>query len=228
MFKFVWDAGYILAQTFLRNYYYQQQQQQQKQKQTTNHQNPQPNNTPLHIIELGAGTGITSLLIAKSLLQNKNDTAVSFHLTDLPELQPLLQQNCVINFPHQTNKVTHGVLEWGSNTNTIPANTYDVILGADVVTSIYSADKLAHSLYALSTNAHTQIYIAYRERVTGMLATFLTRMHTMFAVVDTTTLPPNSTNHNPTVVIVYLTGKKTMPSSLPANNTNTNTTIICG
>ena len=225
MFKFVWDAGYILAQTFLRNYYYQQQQQ----KQGTNHPNPQPNNTPVHIIELGAGTGITSLLIAKSLLQNKNDTAVSFHLTDLPELQPLLQQNCVTNFPHQTNNnVTHGVLEWGSNANSTTAHTYDVILGADVVTSIYSADKLAHSLYALSTNAHTQIYIAYRERVTGMLATFRTRMHTMFAVVDTTTLPPNSTNHNPTVVIVYLTGKKTMPSSLPTNNTNTNTTIICG
>jgi hypothetical protein len=59
------------------------------------------------MVELGAGTGITGFYVAKSF-----PTTTHVHLTDLPELQPLLETNRRLTNTMQNT--TTCVLPWGS------------------------------------------------------------------------------------------------------------------
>ena len=49
--------------------------------------------TTTRIIELGSGTGLCGLMLAKSLLMTKKTPDCQFTVTDLPELLPLLERN---------------------------------------------------------------------------------------------------------------------------------------
>jgi hypothetical protein len=57
---------------------------------------------PLRMIELGAGTGICGLAVAKLLQQSPHPLDCQITLTDLPELIPLLQRNVARNFDSAT------------------------------------------------------------------------------------------------------------------------------
>lgn len=176
---FVWDAGFVLAESVLN----------MEQKETEWLGNP---DQTTKIIELGAGTGVTSLMIAKAHPQT------TVHLTDLPQLQPLLSKNC------QTcpGRATHGVLEWGKPTD---GETYDIILGADVVAGIYDSSGLAKTIYDLSHES-TVVYLACRERLAGVIDRFESFMHELFQTVEKR--EPNSANHSPNVFVMRVSGKR--------------------
>ena len=80
---FVWDSGYILAEHVSR---------------ATEWQSGSPS-----VVELGAGTGVTGLFVARQVPQAK------VHITDLPQLLPLMEKNA-----STSSNATAGVLEWGS------------------------------------------------------------------------------------------------------------------
>lgn len=166
---FVWDSGFILAEHVTREKDWQIG-------------NPE-------VIELGAGTGVTGLCVAR---QSPN---AKIHLTDLPALQPLLEKNA-----SDSSNATAGVLEWGRNVT----GQYDVILGADVVASIYDSFALATTIYELS-HEKTRVYLACEDRLAGSIETFESYMRNMFKHVERE--KSNSTNKNPKVWILHIHGK---------------------
>ena len=180
---FVWDAGFVLAESVLN----------MEKRETEWLGRTAVTATPTKIIELGAGTGVTSLMIAKAHPQT------TVHLTDLPQLQPLLSKNC------QTcpGRATHGVLEWGKP---IEDNVkYDIILGADVVAGIYDSSGLAKTIYDLS-HEKTVVYLACRERLAGVIDRFESYMHELFTRVEKR--QPQSSNLSPNVFIMRVSGKR--------------------
>ena len=166
----VWDAGFILADHVVNEKEWQQG-------------NPK-------IIELGSGTGVTGLLVARHIPQ------AQVHLTDLPELQPLLQKNA-----GGASNVTTGCLEWGRHVS----EQYDVILGADVVASIYGGYALAKTIFDLA-NEKSRIYLAVRDRLAGNIENFESHMNKMFECVEKK--ESNSRNKCPNVYIFTAHGKR--------------------
>lgn len=167
---FVWDSGYILAEHVALEKEWQIR-------------NPS-------VCELGAGTGVTGLFVARQVPNAK------VHLTDLPQLLPLLEKNSS-NEPN----VTSGVLEWGRNV----AGQYDVILGADVVASIYDSFALAKTIFDLA-HENTKIYLACEDRLAGSIEAFEDHMRNMFDHVERK--KSNSKNKNPKVWILQVHGKR--------------------
>lgn len=187
---FIWDAGVILADSVLR----------MEQKETEwldmgSSDSTQKKTTK--IVELGAGTGVTSLMIAKACPQ------ATVHLTDLPVLVPLLSKNC----QQCPGQATCGVLEWGKPvlTGENDAAPYDIILAADVVAGIYDSSGLAKTIYDLS-HEKTVVYLAYRERLTGIIERFESYMHELFTKVEK--MDSDSSNHSPNVFIMKVSGKR--------------------
>eukprot|EP00980_Cylindrotheca_fusiformis_P010011 scaffold2214_cov139-Cylindrotheca_fusiformis.AAC.8 len=167
---FVWDAAFILAEHVIRE---------------SNCQIGNPK-----IVELGSGTGITGLFVARQA------PAANVHLTDLPNLLPLLEKNS-----SGFSNVTVGALEWGTNNAT---EKYDIILGADVVASIYDSFALAKTIHDLS-HENTRVYLACEDRLAGTIETFESHLKNMFQDVQRT--KSNSVNKNPRVWILQVHGK---------------------
>jgi hypothetical protein len=167
---FVWDAAYILAEHVSR---------------VTEWQSGSPS-----VVELGAGTGVTGLFVARQVPQAK------VHLTARPQLLPLMEKNS-----STSKNATAGVLEWGRNVS----GQYDVILGADVVASIYDSYGLAKTIYDLS-HERTKIYLACEDRLTGSIEGFEGHMRSLFDHVGRS--KPNSINKNPKVWIFEIHGKR--------------------
>eukprot|EP00980_Cylindrotheca_fusiformis_P005641 scaffold1184_cov132-Cylindrotheca_fusiformis.AAC.62 len=167
---FVWDSGFILAEHVAGEEGWQIG-------------NPR-------VIELGAGTGVTGLCVARQVPNAK------IHLTDLPALLPLLEKNSADN-----SNVTTGVLEWGK---TVAGEKHDVILGADVVASIYDSYGLVKTIHELSHDK-TIVYLACEDRLAGSIESFESHMRTMFEHVERK--KSNSKNNNPKVWILQVYGK---------------------
>jgi predicted nicotinamide N-methyase len=167
---FVWDSGFILAEHVAL----------EKEWQAGN-----PS-----IVELGSGTGVTGLFVARQIPEAK------VHLTDLPELLPLLEKNSF-----DEPNVTTGVLEWGRNVS----GEFDIILGADVVASIYDSFALAKTIYDLA-HENTKVYLACEDRLAGSIEAFESHMNNMFEHVERK--KSNSTNKNPKVWILQVHGKR--------------------
>jgi len=171
----IWDAGYILADSIIRNYI----------------DWSLLGDRPQRVVELGAGTGVTGLLIARAF------PMAQVHLTDLPQLQPLLE----LNIKSCEKNATFGVLEWGKPVQ----ETYDVILGADVVAGIYDAQGLVRTLSDLS-HEQTHIFITFKERLSGIMDAFIDEMKELFDVVEKGL--PESENRNPNVYLLRISAKR--------------------
>lgn len=92
-------------------------------------------NSPLHVLELGSGTGLVGIAAARLLPAN-------VALTDLPSIVPNLTRNLLTNEPLVTENggsASATVLDW-SDSSDIPSDEgarYPVILAAD---PLYSPD----------------------------------------------------------------------------------------
>jgi predicted nicotinamide N-methyase len=170
---FVWDSAFILAEHVVKTSQW-------------------PVDKAISVVDLGAGTGLCGLMVARSF-----PLTTKVHLTDLPQLQPLLEQNS-----KQAPNASFGVLEWGKS---LSSEKYDVILGADVVASIYDSSALAKTLCDLA-NPETKVYLACRDRLAGSIERFEIQMKQMFAKVERR--KTDSSNKNPDVWIFYASGRR--------------------
>jgi Lysine methyltransferase len=177
----VWDAGFILAEHVIHE---------QEEWKLRCH-----NKHPVTMVELGAGTGITGLIVASTFPED-----VHMSLTDLPLLMPLLQKNLERN-QSSCLQATAFPLAWGTNVK----GHYDVILGADVVAGIYDPIKLAQTIADLCHD-HTLVYITVNSRLTEIIATFEVAMNQHFEHIEHRA--PVSRNKNPNVSILVATGKR--------------------
>ena len=171
----VWDAGFILADHLIQT------------KELWN-----PSSRPVRMVELGAGTGVTGLLLAAAFPESK------VHLTDLSPLMPLLNINA-----KGFENATVGELEWGTSTTTL--EKYDVIVGSDVVASIYDSSALAKTIYDLA-DERSQVYLACRDRLSGSIEQFEMHLTRLFANVQRR--KATSTNRNPDVWILHVSGRR--------------------
>lgn len=182
-----WDAGFILGEHVIAH----------EQEWSTAGARPK-------VLELGAGTGLTGLMIAKA-------TASAVTITDLPELAGLMQDNVQRNFSGHSDDAAQGsittrVLRWGVPEDYVGAPN-DVIIGADVVASLYDPAELARTLHALS-GPRTKIYISSRERLDRPHREFDEAMGCLFERVEKIQRP-SSRLWNPQVFIIVAEGKRT-------------------
>ncbi|KAL3781909.1 hypothetical protein HJC23_004094 [Cyclotella cryptica] len=157
------------------------------------------------VLELGAGTGLCGMMIAKS-------TSAHVILTDLPELMGLIDDNLQRNFPSSESERIHGskgtvesrVLRWGVEEDYGGA-PFDVIVGADIVASLYDPIALAQTLHALS-GPKTKIYISSKSRLDKPHEEFDTEMRRLFDRAER--VQPQSRLRNPHVFAMIFDSKK--------------------
>lgn len=182
-----------------------------------------------HLLELGSGTGLAGLLVAKS---------VPCHVvvTDLPELMGLLGRNVLRNFRRcriacgsdnltsevndeeekeeamfpsklypglreSAGSVTARILRWGDESD-YSGGPYDVVFGADVVASLYDPVSLARTFHALSSSK-TTVLLSYKGRLSGPHEEFEAELRSLFMFVER--IRPISRNRNPDVFIIKAT-----------------------
>lgn len=153
-----------------------------------------------NVLELGAGTGLCGLMIAKA-------TNSHVLLTDLPELLDLMESNVVRNYCRPcespstksaealqddiTNTAANyakgtasaHILRWGTPDDYKIAPSNDVIIGADIVASLYDPIALAQTLYDLS-GPTTKIYISSKSRLDRPHELFWGEMECLFERVE--------------------------------------------
>lgn len=148
------------------------------------------------VLELGAGTGLCGLMVAKA-------TSANVTITDLPELVPLMEDNVKRNLPSKGHIMAQ-TLRWGNEAD-YQGKTYDVILGADIVTSLYDPVALAAALHALS-GSETRIYISAKSRLDKPHQEFDDEMKRLFARCDKVKV--ESRLKSPSVFVMVFVGKK--------------------
>lgn len=138
------------------------------------HSNPARKETPTRILELGCGTGIVGLTLAKILPQSQ------VTLTDSETtLWPLLRKNISANFSemrlNEERVSIHG-LDWRDTSTFLPPAEFDLIVASDVLYS--GMDKLfARALASHLSVSSNEALIACPFRKDSPLAGFFGACH---------------------------------------------------
>jgi predicted nicotinamide N-methyase len=215
-----WDAAYILAEYFLA---------------VTRNQD----NLVTRVLELGSGTGLCGILVARCM-----PTRADVTISDLPNLMPLMQRNIQRNyysesyagetflkeyqiakyenkyqFPPSQN-IRAIILDWDDPSPLQGRRddvSFDVILGADVVASLYDPIALAHTIHNLC-NASTVVYISFKERLSEIHRKFEMEMKRIFDEIEIVSpklrdkdhgkIIWQSRNRNPDIRILIARNKK--------------------
>ncbi len=218
------------------------------------------NSCSTKIVDLGAGVGIAGLAIAKALPRTE------VHITDLPELMPIMTRNVIRNFEdnaivknspststegrvytrnergsaasdiplctdrgckdlsqddirslhrasdeeklktmkHSEGKVMAKVLRWGMKED-YGSDPYDVVIGADVVTSLYDPEALAHTIHSLC-HEDSRVYMSLKNRLKEVVVQFEEVMHQLFSSV--TMVKAISRNKNEDIIVMEVFGKR--------------------
>lgn len=191
-----WDAAFILAEHLLANVGSWCL----KERPTT------------RVLELGSGTGLAGLAIAKFV------DGCSVTITDLPPLLDLMESNIVRNFdlkskqsdqnclqsnPIESSTVAHArILRWGETEDYPPDHEQiDLLIAADVVATIYSAPPLVQTLYDLAGD-NTKMFLSYKHRKDDLMQDFFAQLGERFQHVKR--IQPCTRNRNPGVFILEI------------------------
>ncbi|GKY92120.1 hypothetical protein MPSEU_000183400 [Mayamaea pseudoterrestris] len=176
---FCWDAAYILGE-YLSS-------QQNGNVLHDLRRDAKSGERRLDIVELGAGTGLCGMMVAKAL----DDVRVT--LTDLDLLMPLLNRNLSRNFAASNEETTHSstalldymaaskhdksskgsissaTLDWDQKSHNA---SYDLVIAADVVATLYDPSALARTIHSLANVA----VISFKERLSSVHREFEAQM----------------------------------------------------
>lgn len=206
----VWDAAFILGDHVIA----QRAQEDGSPQPRLRHQSG--------VVELGCGTGLCGMMVAKAIPN------LHVFLTDLPDLMPLLTRNVHRNFENilpasvpceaeplppltcshrktSQSPVAAQVLDWADvQADASNAMTYDVILGADVVASLYDPVALAKTIHALA-HGDTVVYLTFKERLSSIHRQFESAVDDLFDQWEIYDPPPHTRrNRNPDVRIMEM------------------------
>lgn len=118
----------------------------------------------VHILELGSGTGLAGISIAKYLIKSRLKWSIT--LTDTRAVLPLLVENISLNFPND-NRIRGQELVWGSDVKDwgINLSKINIVFGADVVYEEKCFSSLKETLDAIAgLNNNTIFFLAYVRR----------------------------------------------------------------
>jgi hypothetical protein len=179
---------------------------------------------PIRAIELGCGTGLCGLIVGKAV------SNAHIVLTDLPELLLLLTRNVARNFNERTNEkslevagaserviqnnpnngfrgsVMASVLCWGNLEQEAQHGKFDIVFGADVVSTLYDPIALAETISNLS-HSQSIVYVSFKERLSSIHRQFEESMHERFGTIEILQ-PRTSRNLNPEVHILVARHRK--------------------
>ncbi|TNV72380.1 hypothetical protein FGO68_gene12920 [Halteria grandinella] len=102
---------------------------------------------PVSALELGSGTGLLGLFTIKRLLQENQGSKVT--LTDMEQSSlDLLAKNIELN-ALTTEQVSASYLKWGDFTSPIGEQSFDLIVGSDIIYNNYVLEPLAQTIEKL-------------------------------------------------------------------------------
>lgn len=140
---------------------------------------------------------------AKMAFDEKDESKdLSFFLRETDE------ENTIERAMDARGTVSASVLRWGVVEE--DGKQYDVVLGADVVASLYDPIALADTMHALCHD-RSVVYVSYKRRLTDPHVRFENRLQCLFERVEC--IRPTSRNKNPQVWILKAYGKKELKSS---------------
>ncbi|KAI8357333.1 putative methyltransferase-domain-containing protein [Choanephora cucurbitarum] len=109
------------------------------------------------VIEVGAGTGLVGIAIAK-ICSHVHQVII----TDQLPMMDLMVENIQLN---QLNSVVSpAILDWGTEITNSSLLNADVIIASDCIYLEVAFIPLFDTLLALTTNPNTIIYLSYRKR----------------------------------------------------------------
>ncbi|KAL7499038.1 hypothetical protein ACHAWT_009634 [Skeletonema menzelii] len=185
------------------------------------------------VLELGAGTGLCGIMVGKATKSQVTITDLP-ELEELMSdnvrrnFGPLVDESvkeeslseeersllAYLDGGKAKGTVTSRVLRWGveedyflnSEDTQGDDQAYDVIIGADIVASLYDPVALAQTLHALC-GPTTKIYISSKSRLDKPHETFDSEMARLFERVEKKVLPCSRLK-NPNVFIIQAEGKR--------------------
>jgi len=117
--------------------------------------------------------------------------------------------------------VTASILPWGDLQAEAEHGLFDLVLGADVVASLYDPILLARCIHRMCRSGDSRVYISFKERLSILHRQFEDELQQLFGdiqIVDPTAAVDSSNsssvgnfvsrNRNPDVKILIATGKK--------------------
>ena len=219
-----WDAAHILGEHVIDLF----------------RQHPPLATRPQRVVELGCGTGLCGMMLAKAI------AGMQVYLTDLPVLMPLLERNVARNFekvlesscwpnagtccrddeeefefwlgvgigPHKASPsfVAAQVMDWTEVAHArADVPKYDYILGADVVASLYDPVALARTIHALA-HKDSVVLLTFKERLSTVHRQFEEALGSLFDEWNVEDACPNVRNRNPNVKVIRATRPKKVSS----------------
>ena len=130
----LWEGGLILSEYLLQNPHLTFQK---------------------RIIELGSGLGISGIVASQS--------AATVHLTDKPDLIPLLTRNIALN---SCQNASASAYIWGQTPAFPLTPPYDLVLGADLLYQEENYDALVAALEAI-TEPNSLVLMTWKDRGLG-------------------------------------------------------------
>jgi SAM-dependent methyltransferase len=96
-------------------------------------------------------------------------------------------------------------LAWGASDYSTHG-TFDVVMGADVVASLYDPVALAQTIWSLA-HSRSIVYVSFKERLSSVHRIFEEELQSLFDHVEIVK-PSGSRNRNPDIRILIARGKK--------------------
>lgn len=220
---FCWDAAFILGEYVIQSI------------STLPNIHHQKESKRIKLIELGCGTALCGMMIARTLPYTTDVT-----VTDIEKLMPLVQRNICRNFvtisehhhvddnsedydqvfvstkqqrkSKSVGMIHSSVLEWVVHEDQY--GTYDVVIGSDVVASLYDPIALASTIHNLchkntgtllhddgtdhrtdtlvkdKTHNSSIVYISFKERLSSIHRLFENEMAKLFDSIVFVHPPP--------------------------------------
>ena len=220
---FCWDAAFVLAEHVIAH------------EHDWNVLSKSDGGGGASVLELGAGTGLCGIMVGKATNSHVTITDLpeleelmgdnvrrNFGPTSSVDEEKLsAEERSLLTYldgDKAKGTVTSRVLRWGVEEDYFLNNnsddkqqgedeqTYDVIIGADIVASLYDPIALAQTLHALC-GPTTKIYISSKSRLDKPHETFDVEMARLFERVEKKVLPRSRLN-NPNVFIIQAEGKR--------------------
>ncbi|KAI9591945.1 putative methyltransferase-domain-containing protein [Syncephalis fuscata] len=179
----VWDAGIVLAK-------YLEKRCQIAITSTSNRYSQRPFPCPVRAVELGAGTGIVSLVLAHCLearqqrLLSSIDGIDEVIVTDKSNLIPLIRHNASLNSSTLKQcQLTVQALDWTEDSSLAIASPIDIILLSDTLFDATLYDPLLKTLNQLA-GPQTEIILAYERREFDQEVHFFAKFGELFTFHD--------------------------------------------
>ena len=219
---FCWDAGFVLGEHVIAR----------EEEWNSNHHDVTTlggRSDGATVLELGSGTGLCGIMVGKATrsevtvtdlpelkgLMNDNVRRNFGPIVDAAAVDDLSDEErgllTFLDGGKAKGTVTSRVLRWGVKEDYFLDNqkqeeqVYDVIIGADIVASLYDPVALAQTLHDLC-GPTTKIYISSKSRLDKPHEIFDAEMARLFDKVEKTV--PCSRMRNPNVFIIQAEGKR--------------------